>query len=384
MRRANALELSHFPRIVFPDDWNISHQPEIDPEAVSDHPPIGHVFEGEWPNIRCVPIRNNDQGVSTVGRGRGRGSLLALKHMAAQERRAGEAVSAESDQEHTKDREYNESVHKSARSFPGVEHLGVEHETSRRRVIFASEVDQYNDNTLTDPVENVIHNKGCDTLKEWISFPTEDTVLRNATFKELLRHRVKGSGTTHHDSLQTGGSAEAINKQPIYDGLSDDVENDTKRSILASEDCTVTWMSPTSRTPARVDINPPVLVGMLDETEAQVLMKSHSGVESDKGNKCGVDQEFDREGKCTQFELEDRCSFSPGSAGEVLSPHNTRADEVLPLHTANADNVDPLHTTSADADLQLHTGSTYEVNSLHSASPELLIRLFWSSNNNFK
>jgi len=37
-----------------------------------------HIFKAEWPNIRCVPIRNNNQGVSNIGknRGRGRGSVL--------------------------------------------------------------------------------------------------------------------------------------------------------------------------------------------------------------------------------------------------------------------------------------------------------------------
>jgi len=36
MRRPNAREMYNFPRTVFPDNWAVSHNADIDPEAVSD------------------------------------------------------------------------------------------------------------------------------------------------------------------------------------------------------------------------------------------------------------------------------------------------------------------------------------------------------------
>jgi len=187
---------------------------------------------------------------------------------------------------------------------------------------------------------------------------------RERRAKENEKKSLLGMGTTHHDSLQTGGSVEAINKQPIYDELSDNVEKDTNRTILAGDDSTVMFL--TSTTPAREDIYPPVLVGRLDETEAQVLMKSHSSVETDKGNKCDV------------HPLRSAC------ADEFHQPYTTSVDEVHPLHTASVDEFHPLHAAKADEVLLIHTNSTYEVNSINISSAELLIKFFRSSISNLK
>jgi len=67
MRTPNARELHYFPRMVFPDEWAVSHREDIDPEAVSDRPPFGHRFVGVWPKIKCVPITNSD-GTNNVFR----------------------------------------------------------------------------------------------------------------------------------------------------------------------------------------------------------------------------------------------------------------------------------------------------------------------------
>jgi len=70
MRRPNARELYDFPRLVFPDEWAVSHIEYIEPEAVSNRPLFGHRFKGVWPDIRCVPITNADGTDKTFGRNR--------------------------------------------------------------------------------------------------------------------------------------------------------------------------------------------------------------------------------------------------------------------------------------------------------------------------
>jgi len=70
MRRLNARELFDFPLLVFPDRWAVNHRQDIDPEAVSDRPPFGHRFVGQWPGIQSVPITNNDGSDNNFGRNR--------------------------------------------------------------------------------------------------------------------------------------------------------------------------------------------------------------------------------------------------------------------------------------------------------------------------
>jgi len=70
MRLPIARGLFDFPRLVFPDGWAVNYRQDVDPEAVSDKPPFGHRFVGQWPGIQCVPITNNDGSDNTFGRNR--------------------------------------------------------------------------------------------------------------------------------------------------------------------------------------------------------------------------------------------------------------------------------------------------------------------------
>jgi len=59
MKRPNEREKCQFPRTVFPDDWAVSHRPDVNPACVrstTTPPPI----RGRWPNISCIPIFNAD------------------------------------------------------------------------------------------------------------------------------------------------------------------------------------------------------------------------------------------------------------------------------------------------------------------------------------
>jgi len=102
MRRPKAKKNYNFPPTVFPDDWAVSHRVDVDPEAVSDRPPIFHRFVGVWANIRCVAICNADDynasfrlnNSTECPRGRGRGQVCALLRLgqAARERSEAEAL----------------------------------------------------------------------------------------------------------------------------------------------------------------------------------------------------------------------------------------------------------------------------------------------------
>jgi len=106
---------------------------------------------------------------------------------------------------------------------------------------------------------------------------------------------------TQDDSLQTDGSVEAINKQPRYDELSDEVKNDNNRNILADE-----------------------------------VLPLHTAI---------VDEVF---------------PLHMGSADEVhpLGPlHTPSADEVHPLHTGSADEVNSQYTARAQLLIELFRSS---------------------------
>jgi len=123
MRRANVPERHDFSRTVFPDDWAESQRDDVDPEAVCDHPPFCHRFVGAWPNIRCVPIQNNDEYLSLSSRnvqaegGRGRGFILLSMRQEARERKEA-ADRAFQLEEAAKDREYHRRY---GRSFVNIE-----------------------------------------------------------------------------------------------------------------------------------------------------------------------------------------------------------------------------------------------------------------------
>jgi len=106
MNKANAGELRQFPRLKF-------RIPDLDPEAISSHPPFCYVFKGEWPNIRSVPIWN-DSGSSSNLRGRGRGGGLALMYIDLQERR--ENASHVFETERDRIEKFTQKLNRSARS----------------------------------------------------------------------------------------------------------------------------------------------------------------------------------------------------------------------------------------------------------------------------
>jgi len=139
---------------MFHDDWAVSYWANIDPEAVSDRPPFCHVFDGEWPNIQCVPIRNEDRGVVVSGRGRGHGRTCALLQVgleAEARRTRDEAVALAAEKT-----ELDEYHRKYGPTFVTIESDDPTPIRPIRKVTFRTEVGQFEHSNEDETTGNIV------------------------------------------------------------------------------------------------------------------------------------------------------------------------------------------------------------------------------------